>query len=178
MTGSTNGAKQATPSQWLQLVQASETIPCFIWDLQTSRKKQQSNYIKVDWKAKSVFSPLPDWPRTCGMIWMCSKCMEWGKHRARNFSRARFLKTLLSEEETLFVQSTDILNCSQLWDDKGVFQFIILLETKIGLGTTLTRRSVYQGALVMGLHLSRQWHDLSVQNTLVNGRPNIYMFWA
>lgn len=100
-----------------------------------------------------------------------------GKHRARNFSRARFLKTLLSkEEETFFVQSTDLLNCSQLWDDdKGVLLFIILLETKVGLGTTVKRRSIYQVALVMGLHLSRWWHDLSVQNILANDRPNIYV---
>lgn len=81
LLGSTDGAEQSIPSQWLQSEKPAETIPCFIWDLQNSRKDQQSNTTKVNWKANSVLSTLPDWPRTCRMLWMCSKCKEWGKHR-------------------------------------------------------------------------------------------------
>lgn len=78
---STNGPKQTTPSQWLQSEQPAETIPCFIWDLQNSRKDQQSNTTEVKWRANSVLSTLPDWLRICRMLWMCSKCKEWGKQR-------------------------------------------------------------------------------------------------
>lgn len=58
------------------------------------------------------------------------------------------------------------------------FEFIMLVERKVGLGRAFTRRNIYQVALVVGLHLSRWWRDLSVQSTLVNDRPSTQMYWT